>query len=217
MEQDVLTTIIICTYNRSMFLERLLKELAAQKADFCFDILVVDNNSSDATRDVVGTVRKETQVAITYCLEKQQGIAYARNRGAYEACGKYIAYIDDDALPGPEWLTQIVQVFTTVQPSPACVVGKVELAWEGARRKQFPVEYETIVGKYDFGNEPCYLGADDYLITVNAAFHKEFFLRTGGFRTYLGRKGTCLLSGEDNDMYHRLYASGAKIYYNPKQ
>ncbi|MDD5584107.1 MAG: glycosyltransferase [Candidatus Omnitrophica bacterium] len=217
MTFEPLITVIVCTYNRCASLTHTLDALIRQEAYYPFDIIVVDNNSHDATKDVVEEIGKAAQMPIMYYVEQQQGIAYARNRGANEAKGKYIAYIDDDAIPDKDWLTQIVWAFTTLKPSPVCVVGRVELTWENGRSRRFPAEYETIVGKYDFGNESCYLGEDDYLITMNAAFHKELFLRTGGFRTYLGRKGDCLLSGEDNDMYHRLYKSGVKIYYNPKQ
>lgn len=217
MEQRPLVTVLVCTYNRSALLRHTLLELIKQEADFPFDILVVDNNSNDDTRQVVEEIRRICPVPLGYCLEREQGIVYARNRGAKEARGEYIAYIDDDAVPGRDWLKNIVNAFESQIPKPACVVGKVELEWEKGRSKWFPKIYETMLGKYDFGNEPKFLGEEDYLITVNATFDKKTFFSIGKFKPYLGRRGKCLLSGEDNDIFHRLYKAGVKIYYNPNQ
>ena len=216
-KSKMLVTIIVCTYNRASLLEKTLQALLAQKTNAEYEIVVIDNNSTDRTKEAVKKVAHNAEIPVRYYIEKEQGISSARNRGAQEARGEYIAYIDDDAIASENWLREIINSFENTEPKPACCVGKVELQWEQGRSKWFPQEHETLLGQYDFGNTLKFLGPDDYLVTMNVAFQKESFLKIGEFRTYLGRKGNCLLSGEDNNMYQRFYSAGALIYYNPNQ
>ncbi|MBN3039648.1 MAG: glycosyltransferase family 2 protein [Candidatus Omnitrophica bacterium] len=212
-----LISVIVCTYNRAALLEKTLNSLIVQKPDFGFEILVIDNNSSDNTSETVENLKSRAVSPISYFLEKKLGIAVARNRGADLAKGQYIAYIDDDAVASPNWLREIINAFSLVKPKPACCVGRVKLDWQGERQKWFPKEHETLLGKYDFGDSKKFLGSQGYLVTMNAAFDRDIFLRLGKFKTYLGRKGNCLLSGEDNNMYDRIYQAKHPIYYNPDQ
>src|SRR5512137_517035 len=91
-------SIITCTYNRKDFLRRCLDSLTAQKADInSVETIVVDNNSSDATRATVESFRGSIP-GLKYIFEEAQGLSVARNRGCHEASGDYLAYLDDDAM-----------------------------------------------------------------------------------------------------------------------
>jgi glycosyltransferase involved in cell wall biosynthesis len=96
----MILSVVICTYNRAELLERALNSLlnSPREASESWELLVIDNNSTDMTKEVVSSYEAR------YILEPNQGIAYARNRGYMEAKGTYVAYIDDDAYVDSGWL-----------------------------------------------------------------------------------------------------------------
>ena len=208
-------TIAVCTYNRASLLPRALDSLLAQSIERCqFEILIVDNSSTDNTRAVVTRYRNQRS-NIRYTIESKQGIAHARNRALQEATGDYIAFLDDDAWAEPDWLEKLLEPMDSLLPPPTCVVGPVLLEWEGVRPTWFPQQYESLLCAYDMGPSPRYLDEDGYLLTTNVLFHRRTLLDLGGFRSYLGRKGSIPLGGEDNDMHRRLIQAGHKIFYHP--
>src|SRR5512143_3629003 len=107
-------TIAICTRNRAALLARTLDALQGQKGlDAADEILVVDNNSTDSTPQVVSA-----HANVRYLCETQTGIAFARNRAASEGRGAWLIYLDDDAVPCPDWLTTLKDCIRHQQPHP---------------------------------------------------------------------------------------------------
>jgi glycosyltransferase involved in cell wall biosynthesis len=208
-------SIAICTYNRAALLNRVLDSLTNQTpAGAEFEILIVDNGSTDKTRDVV-TERQLQDSRIRYIVEPEPGIAHARNRAMAKARGEYLAFIDDDAWAEPDWIKNLLAPFQTVTPRPDCVVGPVSLVWEGNRPDWFPARFESLLCRYEMGDSPRFLDADGYLLTTNSLFHRETLLKLGGMRTDLGHKRKALIGGEDNDIFNRLIANGHRVYYQP--
>ena len=97
---DVDISVLLCTYNRAQILEDALESLVAQVLpnEIRFEIVVVDNNSTDPTRTVIQKFAGESDVPIRYVFEPSAGIAQARNRSLLEARGQWFAFIDDDEL-----------------------------------------------------------------------------------------------------------------------
>ena len=92
-------SIVICTYNRAESLRETLGSLHAQKTDRVkAEILVVDNNSGDPTRQVVQDFSKMSRWPVIYLFEGQQGLSYARNTGIRHAKGPVMAFLDDDVV-----------------------------------------------------------------------------------------------------------------------
>lgn len=208
-------SIAICTYNRAALLNRVLDSLTNQTpAGAEFEILIVDNGSTDKTRYVVDE-RQLQDRRIRYVVEPEPGIAHARNRAMAEARGEYLAFIDDDAWAEPDWIKNLLAPFQTVTPRPDCVVGPVSLVWEGNRPDWFPARFETLLCRYEMGDNPRFLDADGYLLTTNSLFHRETLVKLGGMRTDLGHKRKALIGGEDNDIFNRLIANGRRVYYQP--
>src|SRR5262245_28178236 len=163
-------TLAICTYNRAGLLGRALDSALTQTLPRDeFEILIIDNGSTDGTRQVVAAYQARTP-NLRYVLEPQPGIAHARNRAAAEALGEYLAFLDDDAWADAKWLAELTHPLGSQDPRPACVVGPVELVWEGRRPDWFPQKHEPLLCGYDMGPRPCYLGPDGYLLTTNALF-----------------------------------------------
>ena len=106
-------TVIICTYNRASNLPRCLDALAAQQAvdGREWEVLVVDNNSTDNTPEVVADLAEKLPIKVRYAHESEQGLNYARNTGIRESMGKYFSYVDDDILVSPVWLTSLFEAF----------------------------------------------------------------------------------------------------------
>ena len=212
----MMLSLAICTYNRSALLNRVLDSLTNQTPpDVELEILIVDNGSTDKTRDVVNA-RQLLDSRIRYVVEQEAGIAHARNRAMAEARGEYLAFIDDDAWAEPEWLLNLLAPLQTVTPRPDCVVGPVSLVWEGKRPDWFPARFESLLCRYEMGNSARFLDADGYLLTTNSLFHRETLLKLGGMRTDLGHKRKALIGGEDNDIFNRLIANGHSVYYQPQ-
>jgi len=208
-------SVAICTYNRAVLLNRVLDSLANQTpSNYEVEILIVDNGSTDETNQVVNQ-RTALDARIRYVVEREPGIAHARNRALTEAHGEYLAFIDDDAWADGDWLENLLAPIQSVSPAPECVVGPVSLVWEGNRPDWFPDRFESLLCRYEMGNAPRFLDADGYLLTTNSLFHRETLLKLGGMRTDLGHKRKSLLGGEDNDIFKRLIANGNRVYYQP--
>ncbi len=210
-------TAIVCTHNRAQVLGDTLKSLARQTLPaWQYAIMVVNNASTDTTRDVVLAFQASTEVGVQYLEEPRLGIAIARNRGWQAAATEFVAYIDDDARAEPDWLETHLTTFRSVTLQPACITGKVNLDWVGGRPAWFPDRYESLIARYDFGDEPKWHSPKGYLVTCNAAFPTEILRGQGGFREGLGHRGRGWHGGEDNEIFTRLMSRGLPIYYQPK-
>ncbi len=209
-------TIAVCTYNRAALLPRALNSISLQTLNRRdLEILVVDNGSTDQTRELVAA-RQLQDSSLRYVAEPTPGIAYARNRAMHEARGEYLAFLDDDAWADRGWVENLLRAIESVRPIPECVVGPVSLVWEGKRPDWFPSRFESFLCSYDMGDAPHFLGAGGYLLTTNSLFHRETLLSLGGMRTDLGHRRNSLIGGEDNDIFNRFVANGYRVYYEPQ-
>lgn len=104
--------VCICTYKRPLPLLRLLKELGRQRTGgrFSYSIVVADNDAERSGEAAIVEARKLLTVPLRYCVEPQRGIARARNRVAANADGDFLALIDDDEFPGPDWLRTLLAI-----------------------------------------------------------------------------------------------------------
>lgn len=98
--------VCICTYKRPKLLENLLRELQNQTTDglFTYSIVVTENDSDQTLKNLVLSYKKQDMIDIEYCCEPEQNIALARNKAIQNAKGNFIAFIDDDEVPGNNWL-----------------------------------------------------------------------------------------------------------------
>lgn len=96
MNSSCQLSIIVCTCNRAAFLQRCLDALIAQSVpETAYEVLVVDNNSTDETASVVARMLPR-HPHLRYVREEHQGLSYARNRGMRETASPWVAYVDDD-------------------------------------------------------------------------------------------------------------------------
>jgi cellulose synthase/poly-beta-1,6-N-acetylglucosamine synthase-like glycosyltransferase len=147
--------------------------------------------------------------------ENKLGLSHARNRGIEAARGELIAFIDDDAWPEVNWLTELEKSFS--EPCVACVGGRVAPAFAG--KVSWPSWLpERLQGFFTVVEYPGsrYLHYPDYPAGTNIAFRRSALRETGIFNPHLGRTGESLLSMEEADLCLRLERAGHRIAYNPE-
>jgi glycosyltransferase involved in cell wall biosynthesis len=194
----------------------------ALPADCGCDILVVDNNSTDGTRDVIAQF-SQAAIPVVYLHEPRQGKSFALNRGLGECASDVVVLTDDDVLPQADWLQRIVEAFR--ERDVTFVFGKVLPRWGCVPPPELLTQRaQDIWGPLaivDYGDEPA-----DYVasstgqrlpIGANLAFSREALLKIGGWRTDLGKVNNTLISGEDHEIFMRLRKAGAYAgFYDPQ-
>ena len=183
-------SVVVPTYNRAPTLGRLLGALArcATPAGGV-EVIVVDDGSSD---DTAAVVARSALPGLQYVRQENAGAAAARNRGWRHARGELVAFTDDDCVPSPTWLVELVDAMTRCACDGA---GGVIVPLVPGYLADF-VQAERLVGH---GGD-----ADDvtYLVTANAVFRRETLEAVGGFdERFPGA------AGEDTDLTMRLRAS----------
>ncbi len=209
-------TVILCTYNRAQSLGKTLESVVAQimPPSIDWELLVVDNNSTDDTHEVVKDLQRRFPQRVRYAFEPQQGISFARNTGVRSAGGEIIAFIDDDETADPKWLQSLTAHLFSGDWSGSG--GRVVPQWNSPPPRWVSSKNSFICGPlamFDPDTEGGQLNEPPF--GANMAFRREVFERYGGFRTDLGRSGKGLLSGEDTEFGRRVMAAGACLRYEP--
>lgn len=207
-------SIAIPTYNRSAEVEKTLRGLARVEADGTpdYEVLVIDNNSTDSTPRVVQELAPLFGGRLRYVREERQGLNYARNRAIDEARYDVVAYLDDDVDVGPGWLRHLAAAYASGDI--AGVGGRAYLVFPGPRPGWLGPAIEGLLTKVELGPDRRPAGVGE-LFGVNLSFRKDWLRRAGGFRLDLDRVGTCLLGGGDDDMVQRVVDLGGLLLYEP--
>ncbi|ROO23091.1 glycosyltransferase family 2 protein [Salinisphaera orenii] len=214
--ENILISVVIPTYNRADLLRSALQSVAASRdveADRV-EVLVIDNNSVDDTRAVVDEIRAAPYpFPLRYVLETRQGLSHARNRGAAEAAGFYLVFMDDDQMIHERYLAHIEPAFTATGAD--CIGGPVRYYNATGLPEWLPPLLEH-VGQFDLGGETRALSEhDDVLRGGNMVIPKALLASLGGFDVRLGRVGTTLLSDEETELQARMRRGGHRIVYVP--
>jgi glycosyltransferase involved in cell wall biosynthesis len=210
-------TIVISTYNRCGQLRHALESLLDQEADGTrWELLVVDNNSTDQTRATVESFIGRATVPLRYIFERRQGLSFGRNAGIACATAPIIAFTDDDVRPSPDWVRSITRAFEE-HPDVDFVGGKVLPRWPGSVPAWLTADHWSPLALVDYGDEPfvAHPGRPSCLVGANLAFRREVFDRVGPFAPRLQRIGDGIGSAEDYDMQMRVWRAGGLGLYAP--
>jgi len=208
---------VVCTLNRATYLARAVESLINQTCPKeYYEIIVVDNGSTDNTREIVKQFSQRAR--IRYIYEPVKGLSQARNTGWQAAAGKYIAYLDDDAIASPRWLEKMMEAFETVKPAPASVGGRVAPIWESERPAWLTDQMLTFYAIIDWGNGARFFkpSSPEHHVGCNVAYGQEVLQKCGGFNVNLGRKGKNLLSNDEDLIRKYMDSHGLGIYYDPE-
>lgn len=212
------TSVIVCTHNRANLLPRVIDQLRSQDypAD-AFEIIVVDNRSSDDTRQVVERLTVEPGVPIYYLYESRPGITYARNRGAEKAYYPYLAYIDDDCSVSLDWMQHLLGGFD-LDKRVVAVGGQVLPQWDRQKRPLWlGHELERWLASNGYlGTRPKLLENGEHIVEGNMALERRAWQEAGGFigMEQFGSKN--MAAGEVLYLLEKLRGQGGKIAFVPQ-
>jgi glycosyltransferase involved in cell wall biosynthesis len=211
-------SVVLCTFNRCQSLRKALESVAASELpeSVTWEVLVVDNNSTDDTRAVAEEFCRRYPNRFRYLFEAQQGKSHALNAGIREARGDIVAFVDDDVTVEPTWLQNLTAPL-------------YESEWAGSGGRIFldqdlsPPRWLALSGHYslggvlvlfDRGDKPGQLDWAPY--GTNMAFRKAMFEKYGSFRTDLGPMPGSEIRGEDTEFGRRLMVAGERLRYEPR-
>ncbi|MFC5703854.1 glycosyltransferase [Cohnella faecalis] len=206
-------SVAICTHNRAADLLEALLSLVQQRFKDQFEVIVVDNGSTDRTAQTVLEFRQTVRFPVHYIFEERLGLSVARNRAIREAKGEYVLFLDDDAVASADWIEGIVSVFDR-DPRIGCVGGKIEPAWEGEAPHWLSPENRSLYTILDYADDIAEMRRPAIPFGANVAFRKSVFDTTAPFREDLGRVGGNLLSSEESELIERI-RTRYSVYYSP--
>jgi len=208
-------TVTIQTYNRAETLAITLESLRVLRCpeSVDYEILVVDNNSSDHTPEVIHKYTQMLAPHLRSVFESKQGLSHARNRALNEAKGEIVCFLDDDVKVDPEWLEAVSAAF--IKYSASVVGGRSYLIYPNSRPSWLPMEREGSLSLLDYGGETL-VNVSKPLFGLNFSVLREFALYVGGFDPSFGRSGKSLMCGEEYDLTERIRSAGGIVVYEPK-
>lgn len=210
-------SVIICTYNRSSSLGQTLESLDRMSVppEIKWEVIVVDNNSSDDTRAVVDELGQTLGVQLRYIFEAKQGKSHALNAGIQKAQGEIIAFTDDDMDLDTNWLSSLQKTFDDFNC--LAIGGRIKIRWDCPKPdwldEQGPYALINVLSSFDWGDEVREIRTPP--VGCNMAVKKEAFARYGLFRTDLGRIKKSLIGCEETEFFLRLIENGERIVYAP--
>jgi len=210
-------SVIVCTRSRADRMPGMINQLRLQMyPGGAFEIIVVDNGSTDHTRDVIKELAASAGVPVRYICESRPGITSARNRGAEEARYHYLAYVDDDCRIGTDWLWELAQGFD-LDDDVVAVGGRVVL-----HRDHRPglgwlsPELEPWLGANShLGGRPRLLTDNEQVIECNMALTLEAWRTCGGFVGMEQFGSRHAAASEVIHLLRQIARSGKKVAYVP--
>jgi len=188
-------------------LAKAIASLIEQRVDFEYEIVVVDNSSSDHTQDVIGAAIVDSPIPIRSVIEHTPGISAARNRSIREARGEWIASIDDDEIADPNWLQQLM--IAAQRHAARCVGGRVELQLPSETIDALSPVCRDLLGESTLGDCETPYTRRITPSTCNVLIHRSVFEEVGGFDEE-EKEG-----GEDTDLFRRIRQAGIVAWHNP--
>jgi len=210
MKHNIDITVAIVTYNRSKYIKRALESMINQDVEFGinYEIVVVDDGSTDDTRDVVSEIKKKSNIPINYIYQNGKGVASARNESVRKARGEWIAFFDDDQIAEPNYLKELYRISRKYNAD--CVGGTRLLLFAQKQKNTSHPVIRALLG------EIIYLGEYEiptwkwFPSTGNSFVKKSAIKKVGTFNDSL------LMGGEDLDFFRRFRKKGFRTWQAPK-
>ena len=209
-------SVIICTYNREKYIVSAISRVAETKCRD-YEIIVVDNNSTDNTAELVKAyISEHSKTPIRYIVETRQGLSNARNRGMQEAMGDVFVFLDDDSLVQGDYLSTLADYLTT-NPQADAFGGRIEPLFDECPRPKWLCRWSMgWVSALDLGEMVREFQGKEFPIGANMGMRKAMAIKAGQFDPELGRKGGNMDAGEEKDMFRRIRQAGGTIWYFPE-
>jgi glycosyltransferase involved in cell wall biosynthesis len=211
-------SVIICTANRANDLRDALASLAQVNRPGDVELLVVDNRSTDHTRQIVEEAGRHHPFPVRYLFEPESGQYAALNAGIKASRGRVIVATDDDARFEPDWLERAVDGLSRY----GCefVGGRVDPIW-GGPKPEWLLErnglHAKVIALVDHGDRVREFGCGiAWPLGVNVAYRRDVFETVGLFDNRLGRTTGTLRNQAQREWHLRARAAGARGFYVPE-
>lgn len=216
-------SVILCTYNRCNFVLTTLASLRRQTVPYDeFEVIVVDNGSTDGTLTMVQAYvgaslhpeRKPEETWRVLCIsEPRSGLAYARAAGLQAAAGEIAVFLDDDVIADPFLLEQMQEAFEKTGAD--AVGGRVELRWEAPRPHWLPQDLLDVLGYYALQSQRVQLPNEMCFSNSVFSVKVEALRRAGAFSPFVSRREHFPANMECEDLCRRLREEGCALWYEP--
>lgn len=200
-------SIVICTYNRAFYLQKCLNSIITQIASDS-EIIVVDNNSTDNTREIVHSLQS-TEATIRYIPEVKAGLSHARNKGLAEANGEWVCFIDDDVIIMKEYVNRAL--FLIKSRHYDFFGGKVIPLYLTKKPNWIP----DTLNRFELNFHELTELKEGYVIGANMIMRKHIVTDLGGFSAQLGMQEGKIRYAEEDQIQELLRSEGYKIAYDP--
>jgi glucosyl-dolichyl phosphate glucuronosyltransferase len=224
MNDQTRISVIVPTFNRSNMLRDCIESLLNQTLDpTLYEVIIVDNNSKDATRETVNEYLGLESYNVRYVLEPQQGLQYARNTGAKAAHMDVLAYTDDDAVCDVRWLEELLRAYDDEEIG--CAGGKIIVKWD-EEPPAWVLPYSSLFGQLDettqgltdettLGSTFRVLqpGEEVLIFGGNCSIRKSIFFELGGFG--MDQVGEVRVGDSETGLWIKARKKGIKVAWVP--
>ncbi len=176
------------------------------------ELLIIDNNSIDQTPKYLSSLIYSNVRVIRV---ERQGLNVCRNVALQEAKFDYIAFIDDDAYPHPEWLDALRKAMGQNRSDIAIFAGRTLIEYQMDRPGFLAPKFEYLLGGKDYGQKSFFLEQSQSPGGGNMMVDRRIITALGRFDEQFDRKGTNLLSNGETELVERIFSNGLKILYVP--
>ncbi|MFZ5953341.1 MAG: glycosyltransferase [Candidatus Rifleibacteriota bacterium] len=200
---DLRASVVVPVLNSSNSLKNLLESLKLQKFSDKFEVIVVDDGSSEDLEPVVKPFQDSLDLKFIREPENS-GPAAARNRGIMAARGEIVVFTDADCIPQADWLKGMIEPFSSSQVAgvKGVYVTRQKDIWAQLAQIEFEERYELLESLPDI----------DFIDTYSGAYRRELLLKVNGFNssTY------CTCNNEDVDLSFRIKKLGGRFVFTRK-
>src|SRR6266700_3247574 len=217
-------SVILCTYNRRNLVLSALASLRRQTLAYeQFEVIVVDNGSTDGTLEAVRTYvsagvqlgRKSQELWYVHCLsESKNGLAYARHTALQEASGEIAVFLDDDALADPYFLERLLAAYD--ESGADAIGGRVELRWEAQRPHWLSEVMLHLLGYFAPFKTRTQLKEEMCFSSTSCSVRMSALRSIGYFSPFLSKRQHLPANAEVDDLYQRLHRAGYSLWYEPE-
>ncbi len=216
-----LLSIAICTYNHAALLAETLDALGRQVVPdgTPWEVVVINNNCTDGTVYAVQEAITAGRIPeLRLVRETRQGLLFARRAGVRMTRAPWVALLDDDVLPAPDWVSQAIATTAAIAPDVGAIGGRITLAW-AREPSPFACANSRALAAQDLGHAPHAVDGlyTAWLVGAGLLLRRDALRATGWMeRAYCGdRTGRTLRAGGDIEIGLRLRTAGYRLWYTP--
>jgi GT2 family glycosyltransferase len=213
MKMGPLVSIVICSHDRSADVSECLGALIPQIGAQA-EVILVDSASDPKNKAEIA------ELVILYPAVKlirvdQPGLSRARNCGVQLATADWVVFLDDDAVPFPDWLGKLLATVSAASPTQAVIGGGIYPRWpEGMNGEHLSKRWKMFLSLAE-ADKPGSV-TDGYPVNgANYAIRRRVLLDIGGFSERLGRVGGSLISGDDSHVTKGVLDAGLGAGFDP--